>query len=590
MVSLTRPKVGDRGLLTLKPSSSSRSASSSGNGRASGSGNKAGSQDGKIKGKDTVVKPWANQPWPLIEVPSRSQNISHPALYIANEISHIHNAMLRGLNSIYLQTPHVRQEQDIADLLFLTQSWSTWLLDHHHLKENTMLPSFEAALGVSAGTLTLPSPSATSRITYGDTTTRTVKGKEKDGYRKEEGGEERGEEEEETISFLLHRVYAYASATHKDPQAYNAATLQGLLSTLAETLVPHLTRQVGLLASMQEMCLGSFQAGGNTNTNTNTKEVERDEEIPGPLPIPMVKITKTISSSSGATATNKIAASSPPSTSPPTSPSSSTFSIPSAPTPASPTSSPPHSPPSVSLSLFPSTTTASTSRPLPHHAKTSSSSSITSASAKISNTNKNKTNSDGNAKHTPDGSGGSSPVARSMSVIDRDAKARLARARALLEADDRANKLTQIHAAAEAQAAASMDPFIIPPMIVRLRDITITTTSTASAISSPFSHSSSSSSSLSRVPSSSSLSSNSSRRGGGMGMGIGGNSTGGVGIGVGAGAGVGAGLGNKGEWPRMSVPAVHAVADKLSPRHAGAWRFLPCDVWGRPRELPFLGV
>ncbi|KAI6092194.1 hypothetical protein F4821DRAFT_225118 [Hypoxylon rubiginosum] len=47
--------------------------------------------------------------------------------------------------------------------------------------------------------------------------------------------------------------------------------------------------------------------------------------------------------------------------------------------------------------------------------------------------------------------------------------------------------------------------------------------------------------------------------------------------------------GSGGAWPRLSVPALHAVADRLSPRHAGAWRFLPCDVWGRPRELEFLG-
>ncbi|KAI0812153.1 hypothetical protein GGR55DRAFT_614670 [Xylaria sp. FL0064] len=565
MVPLVRPKVGDRGLFTLKPSSSTGFASFIGNGRASGSGNRAGSQDGKIKDQCMVVKPWADQPWPLMEVPARTQNITHPALHIANEISHIHNAMLRGLNSIYLQAPHVRRERDIADLLFLTQSWSTWLLDHHHLKENTMLPSFEATLGMPTGTLTLLSPSTASGIAERGITTRTVKGKERDRCIKEDE-EEEGEQEENAISFLLHRVYAYASATHKDPQAYNATTLQGLLGALAETLVPHLTRQVGLLVSMREMCFGSAPARGNASANTTHKELERDEEIPGPLPIPMVKITKTISSSS--------------STSPPISPSSSTFSTPSAPTPVSSASSPAHSPPSVSLSLFPSTATM-TSRPLPRHGKTSSNSSSNITNS-TSNSSKDNTNGDGNGKRTPDSSGSSvggvssSPAARSMSVIDKDAKARLAQARALLEADDRANKLTQIHAAADARAAAGMDPFVILPMIVRLRDST--TTTPTSTMTPPFSPSSSSS--VSRVPSSSSLSSsNDSSRGVSMGMGI---NAGGVGTGTGA--------GDKGEWPRMSVPAIHAVADKLSPRHAGAWRFLPCDVWGRPRELPFLGM
>jgi hypothetical protein len=42
-------------------------------------------------------------------------------------------------------------------------------------------------------------------------------------------------------------------------------------------------------------------------------------------------------------------------------------------------------------------------------------------------------------------------------------------------------------------------------------------------------------------------------------------------------------------WPGWSVPAIHAVTDRLAPRYAGSWRFMPCDVWGKPRELPFLG-
>ncbi|KAK8115960.1 hypothetical protein PG984_012462 [Apiospora sp. TS-2023a] len=42
------------------------------------------------------------------------------------------------------------------------------------------------------------------------------------------------------------------------------------------------------------------------------------------------------------------------------------------------------------------------------------------------------------------------------------------------------------------------------------------------------------------------------------------------------------------DWPRLPILAVHAIADRLSPAHAGSWRFLPCNVWGKPKELPFL--
>ncbi|KAI3328700.1 hypothetical protein F4824DRAFT_392100 [Ustulina deusta] len=452
--------------------------------------------------------------------------------------------MLRGLNSIYLQAPHVRQAKDIADLLFLTQSWSSWLLNHHHLKEAIMLPGFEAALGVPAGTFTLlgiRSPSPTSPTSDRDitptTTTATTKGK----------GKDRGGEAEDTISSRLRHVYAYASTTRPDPQAYNATTLQGLLANLAETLVPHLTRQVGLLASMREMCLSSVSPAAAS--------IGRDDEMPAPLPVPMAQITKTASASSASNGSP----SSPPST-------SSTSRSPST------ASSPPHSPRRVSFSLFPSTssttTTTATTRP-PQHGKTGSKGTTTTTTNNNNNNNNTKAKKNNNNKGKnnvqPPPDGGNHTGARIMEVMETDAKDRLAHARALLEADDRANRLTQVHTAAEAHAAADVDYFVIPPMIVRLRDSTVPTTTSLP-------------SGLSRTSSSSSIRAGSTETGMGMGMGRGG-----------AGVGAGAGQGNNkgGDWPRLSVPAVHAIADKLSLRHEGAWRFLPCDVWGRPRELPF---
>ncbi|KAI0406547.1 hypothetical protein F4802DRAFT_558206 [Xylaria palmicola] len=477
MPSLLRARSSDHGFVFVK-TSSSRATSSGGHRQANENGSQ--DRDDKVQSAAAVVKPWADRPWPLIETPAMKQPITHPALYIANEIAQIHNAMLRGLNAIYLQAPHVRQTQDIADFSFFAQSWSKWLLDHHDLKESVMLPGFEAALSVPAGTLTLPRsrcPSAASA--YPDTDTAATAeggdGKDKDAYRGEE----------ETITFFLHRVYGYASATHKDPQAYDATTLQGHLVALADTLVPHLIGQIGLLASMREMCLGS---AANTETSNG-----RAGDIPGPLPMPMTAITRTAPGS--------------PSGSTPVSPSSSTFSS----SPTTPASSARHSPP-PSLSLFPPTAR-------PHHGKTPAPTTL---------------------------------GAKDVDVVDAEAKDRLTRARALLEADARATKLTRVYRAADARASARMDRFVVPPMIVRLRDVTAPSGPSRLASISPSSRA-------------------------GMGMGIGMGMAGAV------------GGGSASEWPGLSIPAVHAIADKLSPRHEGAWRFLPCDVWGRPRELPFLG-
>ncbi|KAI8624472.1 hypothetical protein F5Y19DRAFT_316753 [Xylariaceae sp. FL1651] len=424
------------------------------------------SKAGNAKGKDAAPKPWANEPWPLIEPPSRTQHITHPALHIANEIALIHNAMLRGLNAIYLQAPHVRQVQDVADLLFLVECWSAWLLDHHDLKENVMLPGFEKALSVQPGTLTLARNPSREVSSSGSSST--------DG------------EEEEELSFLLHRVYAYASATHKDPQSYDWRILEALLASLADVLVPHLTTQVGLLAHMAEMCSTSAaQAGIDVNTA-------------GPLPMPMVRITRTPANTlpSPATATSSSSSSS------------------------SPSSSKPSSPGSPPLSLFPA---------------------VSQPQLRTAN-------------------GKSRSLANISEVLntDTDVNEHRARARALLEADERANRLMPVYLAADAQASATMDRFVVPPMIVRLRDITF----------SPSLSSSSSSSSLSQYS-----------PGGGAVRGTG--SMNGMGVGIGG--------GSSSDWPRLSVLAIHAIADKLSPRHAGAWRFLPCDVWGRPKELAFLG-
>lgn len=73
----------------------------------------------------------------------------HPALYIANEMAFAHNSMLRGLNSIYLQAPHVSDSQDISDFLFFVQAWAGWVLHHHDLEEEKMFPSFEKVIGIS---------------------------------------------------------------------------------------------------------------------------------------------------------------------------------------------------------------------------------------------------------------------------------------------------------------------------------------------------------------------------------------------------------------------------------------------------------
>ena len=58
-----------------------------------------------------------------------------------------HNAMIRGINSIYNQAPHVHAPKDITDFLFFVKSWAEWVTDHHHLEETQMFTGFEEVMG-----------------------------------------------------------------------------------------------------------------------------------------------------------------------------------------------------------------------------------------------------------------------------------------------------------------------------------------------------------------------------------------------------------------------------------------------------------
>ncbi|ORY04771.1 hypothetical protein BCR34DRAFT_572470 [Clohesyomyces aquaticus] len=97
----------------------------------------------------------ADGSWPLMETPSAKKDVStHPAHHIANEMSFAHNAMIRGLNALYLQSPHIPPSTHLAsDFLFFAASWSAWVLHHHILEETQMFPGFESVPGVPEGFL-----------------------------------------------------------------------------------------------------------------------------------------------------------------------------------------------------------------------------------------------------------------------------------------------------------------------------------------------------------------------------------------------------------------------------------------------------
>jgi hypothetical protein len=59
----------------------------------------------------------------------------------------IHNIIIRGLNSIYLQAPHVKPK-DYADFIGYCLCWSDVLHTHHHCEETIAFPEIEKSSGV----------------------------------------------------------------------------------------------------------------------------------------------------------------------------------------------------------------------------------------------------------------------------------------------------------------------------------------------------------------------------------------------------------------------------------------------------------
>ena len=65
-----------------------------------------------------------------------------------------HNCILRALNSILLQAPHIPtstepgyRAQDVADLLFYTASYVNFVEHHHHAEETRLFPGIKKVAG-----------------------------------------------------------------------------------------------------------------------------------------------------------------------------------------------------------------------------------------------------------------------------------------------------------------------------------------------------------------------------------------------------------------------------------------------------------
>lgn len=61
-------------------------------------------------------------------------------------MAHIHNSILRGYNSIYLQAPHITDE-DKPDFIGYAQTWFRFVKSHHDDEENELFAAVEEVVG-----------------------------------------------------------------------------------------------------------------------------------------------------------------------------------------------------------------------------------------------------------------------------------------------------------------------------------------------------------------------------------------------------------------------------------------------------------
>jgi hemerythrin-like domain-containing protein len=63
-------------------------------------------------------------------------------------MTHLHNIILRVLNSIYQQAPHVKETKDIKDFLQYIKAWHDILEQHHETEEKVFFPELEKLTGI----------------------------------------------------------------------------------------------------------------------------------------------------------------------------------------------------------------------------------------------------------------------------------------------------------------------------------------------------------------------------------------------------------------------------------------------------------
>ncbi|KAE8382009.1 hypothetical protein BDV26DRAFT_254656 [Aspergillus bertholletiae] len=168
--------------------------------------------------------PWADEPFHLIATPSKTLDESLGHIQCASQMAHAHNFILRGLNAIIQQAPHVAiatdehfKAQDVKDLLSYVQSWVKMVHHHDWVEESFIFPEID-------------------RFT------------ERPGFMDDP------KHEHELFRDGTERLLAYCSATKPEEYRWKGADgMQKIIDSFSQDLTNHLYAEVEVFLSMGDI-------------------------------------------------------------------------------------------------------------------------------------------------------------------------------------------------------------------------------------------------------------------------------------------------------------------------------------------------
>ncbi|KAJ3491335.1 hypothetical protein NLG97_g5613 [Lecanicillium saksenae] len=95
------------------------------------------------------VSPWADAPIPLVATPQHLTSKTDLFTAGATHMALVHNAMIRGFNSIYQQA-HYIDDQLSQDFIGYSLTWASFVTSHHHDEEDNLFEKVSALLGDKA--------------------------------------------------------------------------------------------------------------------------------------------------------------------------------------------------------------------------------------------------------------------------------------------------------------------------------------------------------------------------------------------------------------------------------------------------------